>query len=94
MNEHVCQSCGMPMKTEEDFGTNADLSINEDYCHYCFKDGNFTHDLTMDEVIELNLQYLNEFNKDSPKEFTVEEARGVMKEYFPTLKRWNNYSKS
>jgi len=39
-------------------------------------------------MIELNLNYLDEFNKDSEVKYTVEEARKTMKEYFPQLKRW------
>ncbi|GAI16613.1 unnamed protein product, partial [marine sediment metagenome] len=31
-----CQSCAMPMQKPDDFGTNADVSKNEEYCHYCF----------------------------------------------------------
>ena len=34
-----CQACGMPLTKDEDKGTNADGSKNEDYCIYCFKDG-------------------------------------------------------
>ena len=49
-NQKFCQSCAMPM-TEELFGTNADGSKNEDYCMYCFKDGEFTSDMTMEEMI-------------------------------------------
>ena len=42
----------------------------------------------MDEMIEHNLEYLDEFNKDSEKKYTVEEARSGMKQFFPHLKRW------
>ena len=34
-----CRTCGMPLTREEDFGTNADGSVNYDYCQYCYKDG-------------------------------------------------------
>lgn len=83
-----CQSCGMPLEQPENFGTNKDGSRNEEYCVYCFKNGEFTSDVTMDRMIELNLRYLDEFNKDSDVKFTVEQARASMKEFFPTLKRW------
>lgn len=83
----LCQSCGMPL-TEEYFGTNADASVNREYCVYCFKDGAFTSDETMDEMIEHNLEYLEEFNKDSDQKLTPEEAREQMHQFFPTLKRW------
>ena len=48
-----CQSCGMPMQKDEDFGTNADGSKNEEYCKFCFVNGEFTEpDITMDQMIE------------------------------------------
>ena len=88
MEKQFCQSCGMPMETPEMYGTNADSSKNEDYCTYCFKDGKFTQDVSMDEMIEVCIKYLDEFNKDSEKKVTADEARTMMKEYFPSLKRW------
>ena len=88
MEKQFCQSCGMPKDTPELFGTNADGSKNEDYCTYCFKDGKFTQDVTMDEMIDVCLEHLDEFNKDSEKKVTADEAKTMMKEYFPTLKRW------
>ena len=51
MEMKFCQSCGMPL-TQEILGTNADGSKNEDYCMYCYKDGKFTQDCTMEEMIE------------------------------------------
>ncbi len=88
MEQLFCQSCGMPMSTAEQFGTNADGSQNQEYCVYCMKEGKFTVEATMDEMIEINLQYLSEFNKDSEKQYSAEEARAEMKALFPQLKRW------
>ena len=79
-----CQSCGMPLSKDEDYGTNADGSKNNDYCAYCFKDGEFAQDLTMEGMIELCIQFMVEENKDT----TEEAARKSMREWFPTLKRW------
>ena len=87
MEQKFCQSCGMPID-DSTFGKETDGSKNEDYCHYCYADGHFTKECTMDEMIELNLNYIDEFNKDSEVKYTVEEARKTMKEYFPQLKRW------
>ena len=51
MVHNFCQSCGMPL-TDDVLGTNADGSKNEDYCTYCYKEGKFLQDFTMDEMIE------------------------------------------
>ncbi len=88
MEEKICQSCGMNMKSAEDFGTHADRTRNEEYCHYCYQNGAFTHDVTMDEMVETNLKYLDHWNKETGNNFTVEEARPMLRGFLPTLKRW------
>ena len=82
-----CQSCGMPL-TDEILGTNADGSKNEDYCTYCYKDGKFTQDCMMDEMIEFCAQFVDEVNKNMPKPMTRDEYKDMMRQYFPMLKRW------
>ena len=88
MEQTFCQSCGMPLASAEQFGTEADGSQSTDYCAYCYKDGKFLQDCTMDEMIEHCAQFVEEFNKDSEKKVTREEAIAQMKEFFPHLKRW------
>lgn len=83
-----CQSCGMPMQTPDQFGTNADGSANQEYCCYCYKDGAFVQDCTMEGMIEHCIKYLDEFNRGGNTQFSKEEAIGQMKKYFPMLKRW------
>ena len=87
MEQKFCQSCGMPLN-EEVLGTNADGSKNGDYCIYCFKDGAFTMECTMDEMIEHCSQFIDEVNKNLPSPMTREEYIGQLKVYFPRLKRW------
>lgn len=88
MNEQICQSCGMNMKTAEDFGMNADGTRNIDYCHYCYQNGAFTRNVTMDEMLETNLKYLDHWNEETGNKFTPNEARPVLREFLSTLKRW------
>ena len=88
MTQLFCQSCEMPLETEEVMGTNKEGSKNTDYCIYCYKEGNFTEDVTMDEMIEISLKHMKEFFKDDPS-FKEEEALANMKEFFPKLKRWS-----
>lgn len=79
-----CQSCGMPMETEEVFGQNADGSKNQDYCVHCFKNGKFNSpNETVEEMIETCVPFYAEAQKVSK-----EEARKVLKEILPQLKRW------
>ena len=82
-----CQSCGMPL-TDEVLGTNADGSKNEEYCMYCYKDGKFTQECTMDEMIEHCSQFVDEVNKQMPEPMTKEEYKQMMRGFFPMLKRW------
>lgn len=53
----ICQSCGMPMESEDVFATNADGSLNSDYCKYCYVNGEFTDKVTMEEYIEMCSQF-------------------------------------
>ncbi len=86
MSKQFCQSCGMPMEADTDFGTNEDGSRNEDYCCYCYEKGAFTNPaMTMEEMICFNLK----FNEENGHPMgTQEEARTMMNQWFPTLKRW------
>ena len=48
-----CQSCGMPINKDPQGGsTNADGSINADYCSYCYQNGSFTIDCNVNEFQE------------------------------------------
>jgi general stress protein 26 len=97
MELKFCQSCGMPL-TNDVLGTNADGSKNEDYCMYCYKNGKFLQDCTMEEMIEHCAQFfaeqsgkaerVNAVNEGLERPITKEEYIGMMKSYFPQLKRW------
>lgn len=85
MEEKYCQSCGMPMgKTDEMYGTEADGSKSGDYCSYCYQNGAFTAECTMDEMIEACVPPMTEANSG----MSAEEARSMMRQCFPKLKRW------
>ena len=85
MEERYCQSCAMPMgATDEMYGTNADGGKSGDYCKYCFENGAFTTNSTLDEMIELCVPHMVSANSG----MSEEEARKMMSAFFPTLKRW------
>lgn len=85
-NQKFCQSCAMPLTSDELYGTNADGSINEDYCIYCFKDGEFTSDMSMEEMMNFCIDKMVECHPEIDKT----EASKMMNEVFPNLKRWAN----
>lgn len=78
----------MPLRCKEDCGTNHDGTSSEEYCCYCFQNGAFASECTMEEMIEHCAGFVEEFNKDNGTSFTREEAIAEMTLYFPTLKRW------
>ena len=84
MTENICQSCGMKM-SEGDFGTNADGSTNKDYCKYCYADGGFIKEQTLEEMIESCIPFLIQDGDCK----TEEEARELLQKELPSLKRWN-----
>ena len=79
----ICQSCGMPMEKESDFGTNQDGSKNNEYCIFCYKNGAFVDEgLTMQEKIEKNVEIAVKTGMDE------DVARNLAVATIPTLKRW------
>jgi hypothetical protein len=80
----VCQSCGMPMKVEEDFGTELNRDKNEEYCKFCYQNGEFTDkEITLKEKIDklVNLSVNN-------LGMSEEQARKMAETKLPKLKRW------
>ena len=82
MDKKLCQSCGMPIDDEKLFGLNEDGTKNEDYCVYCFKDGKFTTDGTMEEMIEICVPHMVKGGLEESK------AREMLNNILPNLKRW------
>ncbi|MBU3978082.1 zinc ribbon domain-containing protein [Patescibacteria group bacterium] len=83
-NGVICQSCGMPMKAENDFGTNSDGSKSNDYCAYCFQKGQFTKsDITLDQMIKGVVGMMVKYGT------AEKEARKNAELLIPTLKRWH-----
>lgn len=83
MSQKFCQCCGMPMDNEV-YGTEKDGTSSQDYCQYCYDKGEFTFHGTLDEMIEICVEPMVKSNAG----MTAEEARGMMKQFLPSLKRW------
>lgn len=87
MKPDFCQSCGMPMGPA-DHGTMPDGTVSSDYCHFCFYEGAFTAEVTMEEMIQECANYSDSFRDENGKSYTREEAVEQMRRFFPHLKRW------
>ena len=82
METKICQSCSMPLSNEEDFGTVKSGSKSDDYCVHCFKNGEFTQDITLEQAIAQCAEYADMAGA------TKEEALVYAADLFPALKRW------
>jgi len=72
------------MQKNEDFGTNTDGSKNEEYCHFCYKEGRFTDEgITVEEKINKNIEMATKMGMPE------EKAREMANNIIPKLKRWN-----
>lgn len=81
-NTKICQSCAMPLTSEDMFATEKDGGKNEDYCKWCYKDGEFLDKCTIEEYIEKCSQFGEQAG------MTNEQMKEYCSKIFPTLKRW------
>ena len=79
----VCQCCGMPLD-DATLGRNADGSLNEDYCQWCYADGTYTYG-DMDELIDVCAGHM------AADGFTEEQARAYLKQTLPALDYWKRH---
>ncbi len=82
MKNKICQSCGMPIIDESQYGTNNDGSMNKDFCKYCYTDGEFIDKVGMEEYIDMCSQF------GAQAGMSKEEMKKYCQKLFPTLKRW------
>lgn len=80
----ICQSCGMPMQEEKQFGRNMDGSRNDAYCIYCCPEGEENMQGTLEEMIAVCARIETQIGLH-PDEETAKERLSA---YLPTLKRW------
>jgi hypothetical protein len=79
----VCQSCAMPLRRDEDHGSNADGSINMDYCKHCYQNGKFTDEgITMEQKIDKLVSLAKNMS------IGEEQTRAMAQSILPMLKRW------
>lgn len=83
MPEHYCESCGMMFTAPDQHGHEADGSEAEEFCRWCYENGAYTYETSMDEMIEDCAPRMAE-----AMGWTVDEAASLLGAVLPTLRRW------
>lgn len=79
-----CQSCAMPIDDPSLHGTEADGTLSPHYCKYCYQNGAFTGDMTMEQMIDFCVPIMVKAHQ----ELSADQARDRMVQVFPQLLRW------
>jgi transcriptional regulator with XRE-family HTH domain len=77
-----CQCCGMPLTDDTMISRETDGSFNEDYCKWCYADGNFTY---KDKESLLDFLVSHMPNPDNQSEI---ERRRLYDSHLSMLKHW------
>ena len=72
----------MPISSVDQLGKNKDGGINQDYCKYCYNNGEFIDNVSMEKYIEMCSQF------GAQAGMTNDEMKEFCTKLFPTLKRW------
>lgn len=78
----VCQCCGMPLSEDSLISREPDESYNEDYCKWCYVDGEFVYK-SKDSMIGFLVNHM-----PNPDNLEEEERRIQFNEYLSQLQHW------
>lgn len=77
-----CQCCGMPLNEDSMISRETDGSFNEDYCKWCYTDGNFAYK-TKESLLDFLVSHM-----PNPGNQTDAERRTVFDSHLSQLKHW------
>lgn len=77
----ICQCCGMPLD-DSSMSKEPDGSFNEEYCKWCYTDGDFVY-TDLDELTNFLVGHMSNEN------WPAEQARAFFEEQLPKLKYWS-----
>lgn len=78
----ICQCCGMPLSEDSLVSREPDGSYNEDYCKWCYADGNFVYK-SKDSLLDFLVSHM-----PNPDNLADEERRIQFDSYLMQLKHW------
>lgn len=78
----ICQCCGMPLNEDSLISREPDGSYNEDYCKWCYADGNFAYK-SKDSLLDFLVSHI-----PNPDNLSDEDRRIQFDSYLLQLKHW------
>lgn len=78
----ICQCCGMPLDDDGSISRETDGSYNEDYCKWCYSEGDFVYK-TKDALLDYLVSHMP--NPQGPDDDT---RRAQWNAFLSTLKHW------
>lgn len=80
----ICQCCGMPLE-DSTTSKEPDGRFNEEYCKWCYADGEYTYD-NMDSLVDFCAAHM------ANEHFTSDQVRAYMQDMLPKLNYWKKYA--
>jgi len=78
----VCQCCGMPLNDDGMISKEPDGSFNEEYCKWCYADGQFTYG-SKDDLLDFLVSHM-----PNPDALAEDERRTQYDGYLSQLAHW------
>lgn len=78
----ICQCCGMPLNEDSLISREPDGSYNEDYCKWCYADGDFAYK-SKDSLMDFLVSHM-----PNPDNLSDEDRRIQFDSYLLQLKHW------
>ena len=80
----ICQCCGMPLD-DSNISKETDGHFNEEYCKWCYTDGEYTYE-NMDDLVDFCAEHM------ANESFSSEQVRAYMQDLLPKLNYWKRYT--
>ena len=77
----ICQCCGMPLDDDAVISREPDGKLNEDYCKWCYTDGNFVY-TSIDQLTDFLV------GRMSNEHWPPEQTKAYFESSLPKLKHW------
>lgn len=78
----ICQCCGMPLNEDSIISREPDGNYNEDYCKWCYTDGEFVYK-SKEDLLDYLVSHM-----PNPDNLDDEERRNGFDSYLSQLKHW------